>query len=477
MKYRNRIIKNKVEEWFRNHPSFKEFGENGYLSEGVKIIDTNGYKYILNPNNPRNNSIPERFHINNPFTLENIKLYLLSANNDLTLVSEEYQGNNKRMNWRCPKNHIFTHTWGEIITGHTTCPVCADIERHDKVTQNYIKQVQNLGYNFITTPETLVITSFVDIIDEDGYKYNAYLRSLLRGKKPQKFGVNNKHTIQNINHLFNLSDRKNYSCDSDKYLGNTKPLKIKHKRCNQIYTTDLTLIQEGQRCPYCYDDLVESFHASLLKQVFKHEHPDTVLEDPSCINPNTNYPLPTDIVDHELNIAIEIQSGFHDKEDQKLKDNIKKDYWINKGYAFFAPDIRDYTPIDLVQLFFPEITYIPDYFIPSFSKTIDILFLQKELDNGKSLKQISEETGIKCGTLQMAVNNHRLVLPDNYKEKHLNWRPIVMVNDNNEIIKEFPTMAQANKEGYKSGTVIRVLKKKQEKSYGYKWFYKDEFIS
>ena len=477
MKYRNRIIKSKVEEWFKNHPSFKEFGENGYLSEGVKIIDTDGYKYILNSNNPRNNSIPERFHANNPFTLENIKLYLLSENNDLTLVSEEYQGNNKRMKWRCSKNHIFTHTWDEIITGHTTCPVCADIERHDKVTQNYIKQVQNLGYNFIVIPETLVITSFIDIIDKDGYKYNAYLRSLLREKMPHRFGLSNKYTIENINRLLELTGRKEYSCADNNYIGNNKPLKIKHKYCGNIYTTDLVAVQEGQMCPYCYNDLVESFHASLLKQIFKHEYPDTVLEDPSCINPNTDYPLPTDIVNYQLNTAIEIQSSRHDTELQQIKDKIKKEYWINKGFNFLAPDIRDYTPIGLVQLFFPEIKTIPDYFIPSFSKTIDVIYLQQELDKGKSLKQISKESGIKHGTLLSAVKSKRLVLPVNYKEKHLNWRPIVMVNDNNEIIKEFKTAAQADREGYKAGTVNRVLKKKQEESYGYKWFYKDEFIS
>lgn len=477
MKYRNRIIKSKVEEWFKNHPSFEEFGENGYLSEGVKVIDTDGYKYILNPNNSRNNSVPERFYINNPFTIDNIKLYLSLTNSNLILASKEYQGNNKRMKWKCFKNHTFTRTWDEILTGHITCPFCADIDRHDKVTQDYIKRVHNLGYNFITVPKTLIITSSIDIIDKNGYKYSAYLRSLLRGSQPQKFNTNNKYTIQNINHFFELSDRKNYFCNNDEYFGNTKPLKIRHKRCNQVYTTDLTLIQEGQRCPYCYGDLVESFHASLLKQVFKHEYPDTVLEDPSCINPNTGYSLPTDIVNHELNIAIEIQSSFHDKEVQKIKDKIKKDYWINRGYSFFAPDIRDYSPIELVQLFFSEITIIPEYFIPSFSKTIDVLFLQKELDNGKSLKQISRETGIKHGTLQNAVKDHRLTLPDDYKKKHLNWRPIVMVDDNNIIIKEFSTMAQANKEGYKSGTVIRVLKKKQNKSYGYKWFYKDEFVS
>lgn len=169
------------------------------------------------------------------------------------------------MKWKCSRNHVFTHTWDEILTEHITCPFCADIDRHDKVTQDYIEQVHNLGYNFITVPKTLIITSSIDIIDENGYKYSAYLRSLLRGSQPQKFSTNNKYTIQNINHFFELSDRKNYFCNNDEYFGNTSPLKIRHKRCNQVYTTDLTLIQEGQRCPYCYGDLVESFHASFVK--------------------------------------------------------------------------------------------------------------------------------------------------------------------------------------------------------------------
>lgn len=477
MKYKNKVIKSKVEEWFKNHPSFKEFGENGYLSDGVKIVDTNGYKYILNPNNPRNNSIPERFHCCNPFTLDNIKLYLTMSNIPLILETKEYQGNNKKMRWKCFQNHAFSRSWDEILLGATECPCCADINRHYKITQDYIKQVRDLGYNFINNPDTLIITSFIEIMDNEGYKYNAYLRSLLKGKAPHKFGLSNKYTIENINHLLELTGRKKYLCADSNYLGNNKPLKIKHMCCNNIYTTDLVAIQEGQMCPYCYNDLIESFHASLLKQVFKHEYPDTVLEDPSCINPNTGYPLPTDIVNYQLNTVIEIQSGRHDAESQQVKDKIKKEYWINRGFNFYAPDIRDYTPLGLVQLFFPEIKTIPDYFIPSFSKTINVIYLQQELDKGKSLKQISKESGIKHGTLLNAVRNRRLVLPINYKEKHLNWRPIVMINDNNKIIKEFETAAQADKEGYKAGTVNRVLKKKQEKAYGYKWFYKDEFVS
>ena len=88
---------------------------------------------------------------------------------------------------------------------------------------------------------------------------------------------------------------------------------------------------------------IESSHALVLKQVWLYEYPDTITEDKSCINPLTNHPLPTDIVNHNLKIAIEIQSWFHDFKDQQEKDEIKRNFWINKGYSFYALDQRDYT--------------------------------------------------------------------------------------------------------------------------------------
>ena len=72
-------------------------------------------------------------------------------------------------------------------------------------------------------------------------------------------------------------------------------------------------------CPNC-DGRTESVHALVLKQMFKHYYPDTIEEDKSCINPLTCCILPTDIVNHRLKIAIEIQSQWHDFEDIKIKD-------------------------------------------------------------------------------------------------------------------------------------------------------------
>lgn len=72
-----------------------------------------------------------------------------------------------------------------------------------------------------------------------------------------------------------------------------------------------------KQCPFCSKFHLESYHASVLKQIFIHKYPDTSLEDRSCINPKTNRALPTDIVNHNLKIAIEIQSGYHDKPEKE----------------------------------------------------------------------------------------------------------------------------------------------------------------
>ena len=65
--------------------------------------------------------------------------------------------------------------------------------------------------------------------------------------------------------------------------------------------------RHGITCDKC-DGINESLHALVLKQVFMHEYPDTILEDRSCVNPITNAVMPTDIVNHKMKIAIEIQN-------------------------------------------------------------------------------------------------------------------------------------------------------------------------
>ena len=61
-------------------------------------------------------------------------------------------------------------------------------------------------------------------------------------------------------------------------------------------------------------------------------------------------------------------------------DKFKKDYWISLGYSFFDPDIRDYTIIELVNIFFDNIKTIPNYVDYNWSNITNFTKVQEFVD-------------------------------------------------------------------------------------------------
>jgi hypothetical protein len=230
-------------------------------------------------------------------------------------------------------------------------------------------------------------------------------------------------------------------------------------------------------CPNCDKKKIESTHASVLKQVFKHEYPDTILEDKSCINIKTKRSLPTDIVNHNLKIAIEIQSQYHDTQTQKDVDQYKKDFWIKSGYKFFDPDIREYSILELIQLFFPHIDSIPKYIDYNFSNCINHVKVQELLNKGFSIKEIAEIIEAKEGTVRSLLHSKKVFLPDDYKEKILNQKPVVRLTKNGCFIKRYENLSRIREDDFAIGAVIRVLKKKQNFSYDSYWVYESDYIN
>ena len=187
--------------------------------------------------------------------------------------------------------------------------------------------------------------------------------------------------------------------------------------------------------------------------------------------------MPTDIVNHNLKIAIEIQSAYHDKKEQKEKDLVKKNFWINNGYDFFALDIRKYTVLEMCKIFFPYLEEIPDYVDYNFSNCVDFNLVQNYLNSGYSIKEISKIMNQKHGTIQSLVYRKVVTLPENYYKDVLKRRPIVRLSKNGDYISRFVTASEANKQGFKSGTVNRVLKGKQKYAYNSMWVYENDYLS
>ena len=124
--------------------------------------------------------------------------------------------------------------------------------------------------------------------------------------------------------------------------------------------------------------------------------------------------MPTDIVNHRLKIAIEVQSQWHDFPDKIERDKMKRDYWINRGYSFYAPDIRNYTILEMCQLFF-NLEELPDYLDYTLNKRINLKEIQKQLNSGKAILEIASEMNLSAHRIYDALYDGRLFYPEGYQ--------------------------------------------------------------
>jgi len=189
----------------------------------------------------------------------------------------------------------------------------------------------------LLTDESDFKTTSDKVIISDG-NYKAYVIAydyfnLTKNKTPKWFYIRNPFIIDNINKLYELEHNGDFICvsDFDIIKDRNTLLEFKCTRCGKIIKKSIfnairtDKAHDGVKCPNC-DGHLESIHAIVLKQMFKHYYPDSIEEDPSCINPKTNAVMPTDIVNHRLKIAIEVQGQWHRFKSQKERDRIKKEY-------------------------------------------------------------------------------------------------------------------------------------------------------
>lgn len=254
-------------------------------------------------------------------------------------------------------------------------------------------------------------------IDKEGYKYKTTPHNLYNKNGCHMVHKNNKYSIENIQRFLDLHNIPFELLDREYHTNETK-MTYRCKRCGEEIKSRWTSVNkykpDGTKgsitCPNC-DGRLESMQAIVLKQMFMHEYPDTIPEECSCINPNTNCIMPTDIVNHRLKIAIEIQSQWHDN--RKDRDEIKRSYWINRGYEFYSPDIRQYNVLEMVKLFF-DVDEIPDYVNMNISNKLNYKTIQSMLNQYISPNEISERLDIKVHRIYDAIGRGDLCYAKDY---------------------------------------------------------------
>lgn len=115
------IIK-KIAEY--NYILIKKVTNNG--KSKYVINDVEGYYYFVDITSIKEYKLC-KFHISNPYTIHNIKLWLKLNNKPFELLSDKYEGNKAKLLWKCLKkecNEIFQASWINIIS-ETGCSYCA----------------------------------------------------------------------------------------------------------------------------------------------------------------------------------------------------------------------------------------------------------------------------------------------------------------------------------------------------------------
>ena len=357
---------------------------------------------------------------------------------------------------------------------------------HRRSMEEVIQILSEYGYKYIDG-EYKNPHSKLTCETKDGYRVFGCLDKLMnRGHNFPIVHKSNPYSIDNIKKFVYDLTSGEFTCLSNEYNGNTKNLLFKHNICGRTfenkwinisrgrYNNGIGTNQTGLFCPHCQTKQLESMHALILKQIWLHEEPDTIVEDGSCYNPITGCQLPTDIVNHRLKIAIEIQSWFHDKEEQRRKDCIKRQFWIDNGYDFYAIDHRDYSVIEMIQMFFPLIDTIPDYIDYDYSNKFDTVTAQKLLNEYASVNKVAEIMKCNPHKIYDFIYHGLMKYPDNYIKDC--YTPVVQLDLNKNFIASFNTIKEAGDlTGVSPYNISTCLLDGRNYAGGYYWVYKKDY--
>lgn len=293
------------------------------------------------------------------------------------------------------------------------------MRNQDKYNTDNVKAILEKDGFFLLEEYVDAKTKMLCRDNEGYYIYIVLSNYLTRHGIGRRFDKSNSYTIYNINHYLELNNIP-FKCISNKFISASSLLNFRCNRCGEIVTISWRNVNKNDSssrnhiiCSNC-DGRNESLHASILKQMFLYYYPDTIVEDKTYRNPLTNRICPTDIVNHKLKIAIEVQSQWHDFEDIKNKDKMKKDFWVKKGYKFYNPDIRDYTILEMCQIFF-DIDELPEWLNYKYGNKLNIKKIQNMLNNNMTIHKIADTLSINPHRIYDAIYSKKLFYPSNYK--------------------------------------------------------------
>lgn len=120
----------------------------------MHCVDADGYEFMTALAGILRGDKPSRFHVKNPFTISNIKKYLMLNGFTCELLSTEYINSSAKLLLKCECGSLFETSWNSIFTSKKNyCNFCAKSKRFDGLrdyTAIVRKNCEEMGYTLLT---------------------------------------------------------------------------------------------------------------------------------------------------------------------------------------------------------------------------------------------------------------------------------------------------------------------------------------
>ena len=221
-----------------------------YKNNNTKMtcVNLEGYKLFTSYDNLRSGKNSKIFHVSNPYTIENMKLYLKNNNYKIELLTDKYEKAKSKMLFRCTiHNKEFYMSWDGFMSG-CTCPLCSKTKKnnYDDV-YNYFKRK---GLTIIEG-EYVNRRSNMTCIDENGYKFTTTYDRLKNGRYPRMVDITNPYSIYNINLYTNYNKNNVDLISGQEYKSAKSKLKFKCLIHDCIFEINWNNFSQGKGCPTC----------------------------------------------------------------------------------------------------------------------------------------------------------------------------------------------------------------------------------
>lgn len=244
-----------------------EVRSNVYRQEGYNLIkelyednnkiydeiEKDGYYFKVNLKNWKDGYRPNIVDKRNPYSIENIRSFIIKNNISSVLLSDVYENNKSKLLLKCKCGLEYYTSWTHFYNGwNWNCKHCSLIKSNpNRLDINFVKdKIIKAGFTPLFKDYTNSLQK-LKIMTKDGYILETLFHNIDKINGKDIVSSYNSYSIQNIKKFINDNG---WSCEllSDTYVNKNKKLKFKCS-CGEIFYTTWNSFrnQHVYRCRKC----------------------------------------------------------------------------------------------------------------------------------------------------------------------------------------------------------------------------------